>query len=132
MSRGRGFLPRRHAARLLFALGIAVIFAMSARAGQVFDPTRPAAGAGKASGHGESAAPADPLDLSFVATGAQRRIAVVNGHVVREGDSVAGARVTRIASGMVVLNRDGRRVVLHTSKKNIRKTPVRGSGENER
>ncbi len=132
MSRHCGFLSRRQAARWFFALGLALIFAVSARAGQVFDPTRPAAGAGKASGHGDPVVPAAPLELSFIATGAQRRIAVVNGHVVREGDSVAGARVTRIASGMVVLNRDGRRVVLHTSKKNIRKTPVRGSGENER
>ena len=132
MSSGRGFSLERRAACWFFALGMALLCAVRASAGQVFDPTRPAAGSGKASEHARSAAPSEPLDLSFVATGAQRRIAVVNGHVVREGDSVAGARVTRITSGRVVLNRNGRRVVLHMSKKNIRKTPASGSGENKR
>lgn len=68
-------------------------------------PTRPAA------------VPAPPLveitfSLQAVTEQDGRPVAIVNGQLVRVGDTVEGARVLRIAAQEVELEKDGRRIVV--------------------
>jgi len=52
------------------------------------------------------------LKLSAIVVRPDKRYAIINGTIVREGDSVAGRRVTRIESSMVYLDDQGVEVTL--------------------
>lgn len=101
---------------LLLALVLGVTTA--AFAGTLRDPTRPPGGA--------AAKPADPaprtaLHLDFLVASMDRRLARINGQWVREGDTVAGAKVLRIAPNRVVVLRRGQTRVLRLGGSGIRK-----------
>lgn len=69
---------------------------------------------------GTRTAPAQPgavvrkgaLKLSAIVVRPPKRFAIINGLIVREGDSVAGRRVTRIESSHVLLDDQGVEVTL--------------------
>lgn len=50
--------------------------------------------------------------LQSTRVGSGRRIAIINGRIVGEGDSIDGAKVERIAAGHVRLSVNGRRIEL--------------------
>ena len=52
------------------------------------------------------------LKLSAIVVRPDKRYAIINGTIVREGDSVAGRRVTRIESSKVLLDDQGVEVTL--------------------
>jgi MSHA biogenesis protein MshK len=57
-------------------------------------------------------APAQRYALSTVLISATRRVAVINGTLLREGDRIDGAEVVRIASQRVELRRGGETFVV--------------------
>jgi hypothetical protein len=60
---------------------------------------------------GVSAAPTWKLEAVLAAQG--RRLAVIDGHLVHPGSTIAGARVLRIGRTSVVLRQGRRIIVLH-------------------
>nr|WP_229517086.1 hypothetical protein [Massilia oculi] len=96
------------------------------------DPTRPPPQAGQAAGGpdaaGAAATRAPQLQSVLVGRGRDgRQVAVIDGQSVRVGDSVQGARVTRIDAGEVELVRGRERQVLRlhpsTRQEDVRRTP---------
>ena len=73
----------------------------------------------------ERSAP-DRLELSAVLISTTRRIAVINGNFYREGDQVAGARITRIEPGSVRLRRGGEDVVVPLIREGARASNHQG------
>ena len=69
------------------------------------------------------AAPADgeravnPLKLTGVLVAATRRVAVINGALYREGDTIRGARVVRIEPGSVQLRRGNEEFALRLERR---------------
>lgn len=61
--------------------------------------------------------------LTSILTSDERRLAVINGKLVREGESVAGMRVVRVAKDEVQLqsNKQAQALVLRLPKSNIGK-----------
>jgi hypothetical protein len=105
-------------------LALALLVAASLRPGLaagLIDPTQPPPGyatAAGADGRSADAAPVpEPIKLQMVARNGSSRLAVVNGHRVRAGDSMTldGKRVKVVAIGddSVVLERDGNRQILN-------------------
>jgi MSHA biogenesis protein MshK len=86
---------------LLTALGL-LMLAGIARAGDLRDPMRPA-------GAPAAARPvvASSLKLEGVIAGA-RRVAIINGRLVRAGDTIAGARILEVLAHSVRYERAGR------------------------
>ncbi|MCA1245834.1 hypothetical protein [Massilia sp. MS-15] len=96
------------------------------------DPTRPPPQAGQPAGGsdaaGATATRAPQLQSVLVGRGRDgRQVAVIDGQSVRVGDSVQGARVTRIDAGEVELVRGRERQVLRlhpsTRQEDVRRTP---------
>lgn len=54
-----------------------------------------------------AAAPGVPLSLSAILFSDERRVAIVNGRTVSEGDLVAGVRVHRIFRNSLLIDNDG-------------------------
>ena len=75
------------------------------------DPTRPPAAPAITHSAGASE-PAPRLRLESTLVSSFRRIAIINGERVREGQLIAGARVESIDMNEVVLRADGRELVL--------------------
>lgn len=59
--------------------------------------------------------------LQSILLSTERRIAIINGKRVREGDRIGSARVTRIQNTQVVLKTAGRTLKLHL-RPGVRKT----------
>lgn len=98
----------------------ACLAASSAVAGELFDPMRPAntvdsSAAATASGQ---------IRVEAIVSDGERRLAIVNGRLVREGDHVGTAVVESISSGAVRFNRGGHSelISLPTSKLEVRRT----------
>lgn len=87
-------------------------------AAELSDPTRP-------SGRSISApapVPLDPADwrLTMVRIAPGNHSAVVNGEVVRVGETIGGARVVDIRPGRVVIDREGARLTLRPGAGEVR------------
>lgn len=93
------------------------------------DPTRPT-GAAYADANAVNV-PAGPV-LQSVLTSAGRKVAIINGQTVKQGDMVGDARVSRIADAEVVLTRGGETQVLKlfpvVEKQPSTVRPASGSG----
>jgi hypothetical protein len=99
------------------AVVVTLLLAVAAggvRAAELADPTRPYGGVS-----GPVTAMPEPVTvqwrLSMVRIAPDDRSAMLNGALVREGDTVAGARVVRIEAGAVVLDAGGRHETLALS-----------------
>jgi len=97
----------KHALTLLIALA-ALPFAMPAQG--LSDPTAADVAPGVQAGATSSAAGGGVWQLQFTLVAPGRRVAIINGVMVREGDVVAGARVVSIGPGNVLLKVNGRRL----------------------
>ncbi len=106
--RGAGRALARAATLSLAALAASV--ASSAGAESLADPTRP-----PMVGPAQPEAP-EPVEVDWrlvmVRVSGAARSAVLNGALVREGDTLDGARVARIEPGSVTLEAGGRRTVV--------------------
>lgn len=92
---------------------ITVVVCMPLTAFSLSDPTRPtsyAAVAGKK----------ENLRLESVFIGASRKVAVINGSVVAEGDSVDGIKVLKIKKNSVDVSRGGVNSTLKIKRTSIR------------
>lgn len=70
------------------------------------DPTRPS-GATASTGGVVEAPGRRSYEVTFIRSGGQNSVAVINGQMVGAGDMVDGARVRAIESGAVILEVDG-------------------------
>ena len=61
--------------------------------------------------------------LQSILSSPQRRIAVINGTRVREGDRLGSARVVRIRDSHVLLNNRGRTLTLHLFPESVKVRP---------
>jgi MSHA biogenesis protein MshK len=86
------------------------------------DPTRPYRSASPG-GPGEAAR---PFELSGVLLAPNRRVAVINGGLYREGDLVNGARVVRIEPRSVRLQRGDQSLVVELSGEPPQPLLIRG------
>lgn len=90
---------------------LAALFCVSALA--ITDPTRP---------EQYRAAPARvSYHLESILFSNSRRVAIINGKVLAEGESIGGATVTAIAKDSVRLQRSGRIIRLSLQHPNIRR-----------
>jgi MSHA biogenesis protein MshK len=98
----------------------ACLIAGTAAADQLFDPMRPANSVDAS----VAATVAGQIRVEAIVNDGERKIAIVNGRVVREGDRVGGATVESISAGAVRFNRGGRSelISLPTSKLEVRRT----------
>ena len=87
------------------------------------DPTRPATfGAAP-----RAAAKAPSYSVSSVVIGSDRRLAVVNGKTVSEGDRVDGARVVAVLAGGVRLQRGGREFTVELLPRRFKRRSATGN-----
>ena len=61
--------------------------------------------------------------LQSILSSPQRRIAVINGTRVKEGDQIGTAKVVRISESHVLLNNRGRTLTLHLFPESIKVRP---------
>jgi hypothetical protein len=111
----------RHSAALrIFIAASASLVANAVLADQLFDPMRPASSVDAS----VAATAAGQIRVEAIVNDGDRKIAIVNGHVVREGDRVGDATVESISSGAVRFNRGGHSelIALPTSKLEVRRT----------
>jgi hypothetical protein len=85
---------------------------------QLMDPTRPAT----AKAVPVVAPGAQPIKVEAIMSSAGHPLAIVNGKVVRAGDSIGAVRIEEILGDGVRFNRDGRSQVARVGKQMI---PVR-------
>ena len=85
------------------------------------DPTRPT-DPGNYFGSTESRS-GGSWSLQSILSSPQRRIAVINGTRVKEGDRIGSARVVRIHDSHVLLNSRGRTLTLHLFPESIKVRP---------
>lgn len=76
------------------------------------DPTRPAHYSAHTADH-QSARHQHRFALESILYGAERHVAVIDGHAVIQGETVHGARVVRIEPAQVILEYKGRYRKLH-------------------
>lgn len=95
----------RNARRVLLLLVLTAATAVAqAQPDGAQDPTRPPQALVTAVA---TVAPAAQLNLDSILVGRDRRVAVINGQVMGEGDSAAGLRVLKIGTDTVVVRSDG-------------------------
>jgi MSHA biogenesis protein MshK len=106
----------RLAALVLMLAGLA-----NAAATALYDPTRPTDPS--AYFGGAEKRPAGGWSLQSILSSDQRRIAIINGTAVREGDWIDNARVVRIHPSKVLLQSGGRRLTLRLLPDSIKVRP---------
>ena len=67
--------------------------------------------------------------LTAVVISPSRRIAVINGKLLREGDEIAGRRIDRIESRSVVLSRNDNSVEIFLKERNVDEPTIDGESE---
>jgi MSHA biogenesis protein MshK len=100
----------RHAWGILF--GLCVSGAVAAQDARLVDPTRPPQATSPAPGS-DQARPAPGPQLQSVLISPNRRVAVINGQTVRQGDRVGDATVVKIDESSVHLRTGRSRQTLH-------------------
>jgi MSHA biogenesis protein MshK len=80
------------------------------------DPTRP-------SSYADTAVANNSLRLDSILTSDNRRVAVINGVAVAEGDRMGEVRVVSIEKGVVRVNRNGEILQLELAHPSIRREP---------
>lgn len=104
---------------LLLAVIAGSLWWTGLHADEFIDPTRPPMVL--RSPGVEQKSPATELKLDTVLVSPGRRVAVINGNVLREGDEVGGATIEQIDLQGVVINRGGQQVTLRLGLGEIKK-----------
>lgn len=86
------------------------------------DPTRPTMRGTVGETVSEDSLRADNIDLSAILLSSGRRIAIISGQIVKEGESIAGMRLFKILPHSVILKNEesGEEITLLLSKQKIR------------
>ena len=113
-------MPLRTGTRIALAL-CATLTALPVPGSALIDPTRPASHGQAAAAHAGESRRGWTLDSTLVAP--DRRVAVINGKRVSEGESVDGARVIEIRKLDVLIQADGRRMTLQLLPDIVKKQP---------
>ena len=111
----------RHSSAIqVFIAASACLIASTAIGGELFDPMRPA----NTIDASAAATAAGQIRVEAILNDGERRLAIVNGRLVHEGDHVGTAVVESIAPGAVRFNRGGHSelIFLPTSKLEVRRT----------
>jgi len=103
-------------------LSLFVVLSLPAAAEVLTDPTRPPTNWEPKPTAGQSQTPAAPR-LTSVLVSAARRVAVIDGVTLAEGQSANGVTVVRVARGWVDANVRGAQVRLTLSEANVIKEP---------
>lgn len=111
----------RAAALTLVCAAVCGLAVCAGAFGELPDPTRPPS---YPYGGLEGARPWD-LTSTLIAPG--RRVAVLNGRVVREGGRVDGMAVVKIGAGEVVLRGEGRRLVIPLVPQPVKRLVTKGA-----
>lgn len=117
-----GTTKRHWLAAALIAIGLLPPVAALARV-TADDPTRPLVPAGQPD---LPAAAARRPTLESVLIGEHRRVAVIDGQRLAEGESSAGLKVWRILPEGVEVSVNGSRMLLEMPRSGVRKSPRRG------
>lgn len=104
----------------LALLVLCALAAPVATAADLPDPTRPSWA--QPAPQGNATPRQTVFRLESVLISAERRVAVINGTVVQEGELVDGAAVLRIEPGIVTLRRAGRKLVLTLLPDSVKQT----------
>lgn len=99
---------------------IIVTALLSQQAHALNDPTRPT---NPADYFGGGIRDNSTWSLQSILSAADRRIAIINGTRVREGDLIGSAKVISISEAKVVLNTGGQRFTLRLLPTSIKVTP---------
>lgn len=102
------------------ALGLMLFAATQAHA--LYDPTRPTDPV-QYFGQGGSSAARQAWTLHSILRASDRRIAIINGRRVREGERIGSARVLRIDDSQVLLQTGTRRLTLRLLPHSIKVHP---------
>jgi len=100
--------------------GLLLINIYIAAAAATPDPTRPT---DPAAYFGNNEPSASGWSLQSILSSPQRRIAIINGSRVREGDRIGAAQVIRITPTQVVLNTGERTLTLRMQSTRIKVSP---------
>ncbi len=103
---------------IFFVLALAALLNQQARALQ--DPTRPT---DPAAYFGSGTVNSGAWTLQSILSSPVRRIAIINGTRVREGDRIGSAKVVRISESQVVINTGGHALTLYLLPKSIKVRP---------
>lgn len=95
--------------KLLLLLGVVVGSVLAGPVLALDDPTRPSGFQAPAA---EAPKPQANFSLDSIMIGSGKRLAVINGQMVREGQSLEQARVVKVAPDRVVLSVNGQQRVL--------------------
>ena len=98
---------------LFFRSGLVILLFISADVWSLSDPTRP-------SGYHSVAPEQQGLRLESILFSETRKVAVINGNVVAEGDSIGRTKIIQISSDSVKVNRDGKSKILELKRTSIR------------
>lgn len=110
----------RMSLKLLFPLGVSLWTWFASPALALEDPTRPSGFQAPV----EAPQPEVSFSLDSIMIGGDKRLAVINGQMVREGQTLEQARVLRVAADRVVLSVDGQQRVLRWNiAPQVRTTP---------
>jgi len=110
---------RRSPHSIVLALSVLALMSLDV-ATALEDPTRPASPVRHVPTHASQPGQGGWL-LNSTLVGPNRRIAVINGAQVSEGESVSGARVVQIHKSYVLLETAGRSIKLQLLPGSIRK-----------
>lgn len=106
--------------RLIRQLVILAAVMVCSQANALQDPTKPT----DASAYfGDSAIQPGGWALQSILSSPKRRIAIINGTSVREGDRIGAARVIHIRDTQVILQTGGRDLTLHLLPETIKVSP---------
>ena len=119
--RGCNCTPWGHEMRSLFSsLSLIIATLVSQQVQALHDPTRPT---DPAEYFGNSARNNSAWSLQSILSASDRRIAIINGTRVREGDVIGSAKVISIDESKVVLNTGGQRFTLRLLPTSIKVSP---------
>ena len=107
---------------LFFIMFTAFNWQFSAHAQALTDPTRPYSHVNRVKSSGTNDADANRLVLTSTIISSNRRVATINGQLVRLGDSIRGARVLTIEASYVELEKNGQTVVLKLLPVSVKKS----------
>ncbi|HEB28363.1 MAG TPA: hypothetical protein ENI05_11415 [Porticoccus sp.] len=98
---------------LFFRPGLVILLFLSAEVWSLSDPTRP-------SGYHSVAPEKQGLRLESILFSESRKVAVINGKVVAEGDSIGRTKIIQISRDSVTVSRDGKSKKIELKRTSIR------------
>jgi len=101
---------------------LGLLLSASRPASALHDPTRPTDPA-QYFGRGAGGASSQPWTLHSILRASDRRIAIINGQRVQEGERIGSAKVLRIGHSHVLLQTGGRKLTLRLLPVPTRVTP---------